>query len=604
MNTMINKTLVKRSAVVTGPHGATSESPRPGHNHPSVCVSHWSIPRSLGIALATAGLAALTACQTNPARGTDTPLSEAQQTIEAGIRAHRNVQPPPPEVQQALLRPQTPAPKPRPQRSEQRYDINVNNVPANDFFMGLVEGTPYNMVVHPQVEGNISLNLKRLTVPQILDIARDAYGYEYRRTAYGFQVLPARLRSHIFRVNYLNVQRSGSSQTRVSSGQVSQVERRSSDEQENQNGNTVVTGTEINTVQPETTFWSELRNSIAAILGGAPGRSVVVNPQSGVVVVRAMPQELREIREYLEATQAITSRQVILEAKIVEVELKSGFQSGINWSAMFKSGSKTATVTQTGGGTVFGDNGVAGTAGNTGDLNPASPDPILATAAAAFGGVFSVALNLNDVTAFLELLKSQGNVQVLSSPRVSTLNNQKAVIKVGSDEFFVTDISSTTVTGTTTTTTPSVELTPFFSGIALDVTPQISEEGDVILHVHPSVSEVEDQQKSVTIGNTTQQIPLAFSTVRESDSVVRARSGQLVVIGGLMRNQVRDEQAAPPVLGDLPYVGGLFQHNREVARKTELVILLRPLVVAGPESWAESLSRAGEGLSRLQRAAP
>ena len=125
-------------------------------------------------------------------------------------------------------------------------------------------------------------------------------------------------------------------------------------------------------------------------------------------------------------------------------------------------------------------------------------------------------------------------MNVLSSPRIATMNNQKAVIKVGTDEFFVTDISSTTVTGAATTTSPSIELTPFFSGVALDVTPQISEQGEITLHVHPSVSRVEDQIKSIEFGtdDTTLTVPLARSTVREADSIVRARNGQVVVIGG------------------------------------------------------------------------
>ncbi len=108
-------------------------------------------------------------------------------------------------------------------------------------------------------------------------------------------------------------------------------------------------------------------------------------------------------------------------------------------------------------------------------------------------------MTFNDFAAFIELLETQGDVQVLSSPRIATINNQKAVIKVGSDEFFVTDISSTTVTGTATTTSPDITLTPFFSGIALDVTPQIDAGGRVTLHVHPTISQVTDQQKTITV---------------------------------------------------------------------------------------------------------
>ena len=215
--------------------------------------------------------------------------------------------------------------------------------------------------------------------------------------------------------------------------------------------------------------------------------------------------------------------------------------------------------------------------------------------------MFSLALNFGDFTGFIELLKTQGNVQVLSSPRVATMNNQKAIIKVGSDEFFVTDISTNNISTTTTTTLqPDIELTPFFSGIALDVTPQISQEGDVTLHVHPSISEVVDQQTTVTLGNLTQELPLALSTVRESDSIVRARSGQVIVIGGLMQETINDQDAKTPLLGDLPGVGKLFTHQKNASVKSELVILLKPIVVRGTDEWNDELIKTRGNIKQLR----
>ncbi|MGB1800811.1 MAG: type II secretion system protein GspD [Gammaproteobacteria bacterium] len=240
-------------------------------------------------------------------------------------------------------------------------------------------------------------------------------------------------------------------------------------------------------------------------------------------------------------------------------------------------------------------------AGNTGNLDPNSFLAISGAAASAFGGVFSLAVNLGDFNAFIELLKTQGNVQVLSSPRVATMNNQKAVIKVGSDEYFVTDVSSnTTNTTTSTISNPNIELTPFFSGIALDVTPQISQQDDVTLHVHPSISEVVDQQKTVTVGNVTQQLPLALSTVRESDSIVRAKSGQVIVIGGLMQETTNDQDAKTPILGDLPGVGGLFTHKRQRSIKSELVILLKPVVVKSSDEWNDELIKTRSNVKELR----
>ena len=215
----------------------------------------------------------------------------------------------------------------------------------------------------------------------------------------------------------------------------------------------------------------------------------------------------------------------------------------------------------------------------------------------SLGGAFTMAFDIGDFNAFLELLEQQGQTRVLSSPRVSTLNNQKAVIKAGTDEFFVTDIASNTVTGTSSTTSRDVTLTPFFSGIALDVTPQISDNHEVTLHIHPAVSEVTDQEKRLTVSGETDTLPLAFSQIRESDSIVKARSGQIIVIGGLMRSSSVDEDFGTPMLSNIPGVGKLFKSRRAVERKTELVILLKPIVVDSDKVWSKA---ASESLERIR----
>lgn len=192
-------------------------------------------------------------------------------------------------------------------------------------------------------------------------------------------------------------------------------------------------------------------------------------------------------------------------------------------------------------------------------------------------------------------------MQVLSSPRVSTVNNQKAVIKVGTDEFFVTDISSTTVTGVTTTSTPDITLTPFFSGIALDVIPQIDEDNNVILHIHPTVSDVAEQTKIITVGGQQQSLPLAQSSVRESDSIVRARSNQIIVIGGLMKNATLEDIGSTPLLGDIPLIGPLFRHTNQRSLKSELVILLRPIVVDSDAAWKNRLQKSSKRFRNLDQ---
>ncbi|MBM7073083.1 pilus (MSHA type) biogenesis protein MshL [Shewanella sp. 202IG2-18] len=484
---------------------------------------------------------------------------------------------------------------------EKRFDVNAKDVDAKVFFASLVHNSPFSIVVHPQVTGTISLSLKAVTLSEVLQVVQDIYGYEVRRQARILRVYPAGLRTETFPVNYLYMQRQGTSLTSVNSGRISDNNQNNggsnnnnsnggignnNNSNNNQNGengnnNSVTNGTFIRTTN-ETDFWKDLQNTLSSIVGSeGQGRQVVVTPQAGLVTVRAYPDELRQVRVFLSKAESHLQRQVILQAKIIEVTLSDGYQQGIQWQQL------SAT---------------AGSGGNTSiGFETSSPTESFGNQITrAIGGVAGLTVKGSDFEAMINLLKTQGDVDVLSSPRVTASNNQKAVIKVGSDEYFVTEVSSNVVqssNGSAPITQPEVELTPFFSGIALDVTPQIDDDGGVLLHVHPSVIDINEQTKSIEIGDEPLVLPLAHSQIRESDTVIKAKTGDVVVIGGLMKTEKVDQVSKVPLLGDIPIIGQAFTNRKKVNHKTELIILLKPTVV-GEGSWKTELERSRDLLNR------
>ncbi len=498
------------------------------------------------------------------------------------------------------------------QKPETRFDLSVNNAPAGQVFMAIVSGTRYSMVLHPEVKGELSVNLKDVTVTEALDTLRDLYGFDYGVQGNRITVLPAALQTRIFKVNYLQALRRGQTETRVSSGSITDGSSTSGSAApgsipvpttgSNSASNTRAVESSRVTTSSDSNFWGDIQKSLTAILGGAAGRSVVVNPQSGVIVVRAMPTELRGVEEFLKAMQLIVERQVMLEAKIIDVRLRDGSQAGINWAG-FRDGNTRFGAGVISPGTALQRDGAIGTATARGPDGSLLPNSVfaggsaagvasgLALGAGALGGVFGLALQTQNFAALLTFLETQGNVNVLSSPRVATINNQKAVLKVGTDDFFVTNVSTTSSTsGTNTTVTPTITVAPFFSGIALDVTPQIDDSNNIILHIHPSVSNVVEKNKVIdlgTLGSFT--LPLASSDVNETDTIVRVTDGNIVAIGGLMRQRSSSERSQVPGVGDMPGIGNLFRQRDNSSSKSELVILLKPTIIHGDRNWQEDL---------------
>lgn len=501
----------------------------------------------------------------------------------------------PKSVQSELLqlnRPQMPVGMP-----EKRLRIAAHDVEAVEFFGSLFKGSRYSVAVHPGVAGLVSVELKDVTLPEVLAVVGDMYGFDVQRKGNVFHIYPAGLRTETIPVNYLMMSRRGLSRTSVSTGGVTANDSNNSSDSSfdsasnNNSGSNSSTssnssgdnnnGTRIET-DTNSDYWTDLRDSLQTLIGTGDGRAVITSPQAGLVSIRAYPKELKAVREFLTQSESHLKRQVVLEARIIEVALNEGYEQGVDWSGLSASWD--------------GNKGITGGQSLANTQLPSTPNQIFS----ALGGGAGFKISDGNFNVAVNLLKTQGDVNTLSSPRVTATNNQKAVIKVGTDEYYVTNASTTiTTTSTGTDKTPNVELTPFFSGIALDVTPQIDEEGKVLLHIHPSVIDTEEQNKVIDMGTSggKLQLPLAKSSIRESDTVVQANNGDIIVIGGLMKTDKQEIVSKVPLLGDIPWVGEAFTNRRESTKKVELVIMLKPTVVE-KDTWQNELQRSSELLDK------
>lgn len=500
-----------------------------------------------------------------------------------------------PDSVQADLMPDVDGSRSSANSSVKRFRVQAQNVNAKTFFASLVQGTDYSVIVHPDVAGQVTLNLSDVTLDEVLDSVRDIYGYDVVKNGKVIQVYPAGLRTETIPVDYLQFKRRGMSLTTITTGSVtseyddddsnssgsnnssttSSSSNSNSDDYSSDDGMSTETnatgGTRIETTN-KSDFWPQLQKAVKSMVGSGSGRSVIVSPQAGVITVRAYPNELREVKAFLGASQKRLHRQVVLEAKIMEVTLSDGYQQGINWSNL--SGS-------IGGTTISGGTSGAGIV------------PGLYTIGDLLGGGTNMVISDGNFTAVMNFMATQGDLNVLSSPRVTASNNQKAVIKVGEDKYYVTGVDGEVGSGDNANVAQNVDLTPFFSGISLDVTPQIDDKGNVMMHVHPAVIDVTTDNTSIDLGDQggTFQLPLAKSSIRESDTVVRAKDGDVIVIGGLMSTSSIDQTTKVPFLGDIPGLGHLFRNTNQLTKKTELVILLKPTVV-GVNTWSQEVEKS------------
>ncbi len=528
----------------------------------------------------------------------------------------------PPQLNQELLaevaRYQTlPAPT-----SQKMFAVSANNVDVRPFFDALVEDTPYSVAVHPAVSGQISLTLKEVALDDVLTIISRMYPLDVFLEGKVIQVMPSQLKTESIPVNFLMIKRFGVSNVSVIAGGVSEQDQNNGGNNGGINGNNNISGNALggqggfggqgglggNNIQQlngsniqttsENDFWSDLKEALKVLVSPTEGRQVVVSPQAGLVTVRALPSEIAVVKDFLNQSQESLQRQVVLEARIIEVTLNDGYQQGVRWDRI--ASGLTGSINFGFSGGAIASNFAANTAAG---IDPAinAVNGIGNSISTDIGGVSTLRISRGDFDGVINMLQTQGDVQMLSNPRVTVTNNQKAVIKVGQDEYFVTDVStSEDQSATQTENENDIELTPFFSGIALDVTPQIDRSGSVILHVHPSVTETAEQTKVIQVGDQQILLPLAQSNIRESDTVIRARDGEIVVIGGLMETVTSEQESKTPLLGDIPLIGNAFKNKAKTQSKRELVILIRPSVVQ-PDTWEKQRLRTQSLLDQWYR---
>lgn len=550
--------------------------------------------------------------------GADRPLRtpEVSSVIRTELLASAKTASVPTRISDALAEP---APPIVPIPPEPRLDLLVNNAQAREVFLAIVADTRYSMLMHPDVAGMISVTLRGVTVLEALEAIRDVYGYDFKIEGRRITVFGPTMQTRIFTVNYPHSQRLGSSELRVSAGTAPTNTGTGVANPAgvvNQTGiipgatpgvpgtpGVGATGVQNSSSRVSTTtktdFWSELTDAIRGMIGTTGGRSVITSPQAGIMAVRAMPDELRQVEKFLKAAQIAVERQVMLEAKIVEVELRDGFQSGVNWAAFGSDGESSIAAG------VMGTGFAAGNSLTQGGVN-VLPGVVSAPNMAAGGGLFGLALSTSRFAAVMGFLETQGDVQTLSSPRVATLNNQKAVLKVGSDDYFITNVTggsvaNTVVAGTTgSTTMPTLSLTPFFSGIALDVTPQIDDGNTIMLHVHPSVTSVIEKTKLVDLGSVgSYRLPLASSSVNETDTLVRIQDGTIVAIGGLMQMESSRNASGLPGASGLGGFSALFGNRANTGRKKELVVLIKPSIIRTAADWEQQTRNARSALENM-----
>ncbi len=523
-------------------------------------------------------------------------------------------------------------PPPAPQVKAQTYSVVVNEVPVKELLLALARDTKQNIDIHPGLSGLVSLNAINETLPAILERISKQVNLRYRTEGNTIIVSPDVAYVKTYRVNYVNINRDMTSNIGVS-GEIA-----TSTGSGGSGGATTSGSTTSVRSSSNNNFWEQLRLNILGILNstrlqsltadaraerrelikqdqdlrvrqieaaskagqGAPnlasatiGNStnpqqaslvpddVVVNAVSGTITVNATDMQHQLVQKHIDSVTSAIQRQVLIEATIVEVLLSDGFQAGIDWSRLPISGGLSITQTLLGG---FNSaaTGAGATSGNAMTIAYTNPTT-----------------NLGNISGTVKFLEEFGSSKVLSSPKLMAMNNQTALLKVV-DNLVYFEIKADTTTSTTgpTQTTFNTTAKSVSVGVVMGVTPQINEDGRVLLNVRPTITRLNTSQPFVNDPNpslcdTTRTNCIANRVpqiqVREMESVLQVVSGQTVILGGLMQDSNSESREQIPGADALGAAGDLLRFRNQGARKSELVIFLRPTVVANPSLDSDEL---------------
>ncbi len=513
-------------------------------------------------------------------------------------------------------------PLPRPQAKVLTYSVVVNEVPVKELLFALSRDTRQNIDVHPSIQGLVSLNAIDETLSAILERIAQQVSIRYRAEGKTIVVLPDAPYFRTYKVNYVNMSRDTTSSIGVSGEITGNVSGGGANQPAGQSSSGNASSTKVDS-KASNNFWEVMRQNIEAILAASkavtqsadqrasrveaeraakeeriaqaeavsraggnaaslfntafgqspstPSESkneIVVNAVAGTVSVLGTEKQQVLIQQYLDSVTSASQRQVLIEATIAEVTLSNSYQAGVDWSR----------VTQAAGDGFKFQQSLLGS-------SLAAPPFVALSYANQPGANPSFA-------AMLRLLEQFGNTRVLSSPKLMAINNQTALLKVVDNLVYFSVEAQTNQNQTTSTTTFTSTAKTVPVGLVMSVTPQIGESGAVSLTVRPTISrrlrDVFDPNPDLAKANVRNPVPEI--QVREMESVLQVFSGQTIVLGGLMQDNVRRDRDAVPGLGKLPSpVGDAFSYRDEAVSKTELIIFIKPTVISNPSLDSDEL---------------